>query len=641
VKRGRSAATLGLFVLAISQAIAAPPASPDAAAVDAYVDRLIDGGSLAPMIATDGDEGDSSEGLPRSYRIEAVASIANGDGPDRRENGLAFGAQWDTTDFGALSIDGVLRNEPHGDALSIIQRGMPFDGSWFANNALGTIYTPSIDLSRSQYRFYIPTFPIAGASTEWLHDGDLQLQLAAGQPGLFDGLRLSGFDRLGGTLASAGAQWKFAPNWQAGVQVVGASGVPGIARNSGTGEGGDIDAQSVYAAAAWQGDNAQLQLNLLQAHDDDTGSASGAWIDGSLHQGRVTHNYGAFRLDPHLDWGYIPISSDLEGAYYRASYRSRQWLFDGGVDSVRSVSGDGIEGQLFTGSARYQVSRDLGVGASLTWRDAGNTTRSDYLFVEKLNRYGSGRLQLDSSSGAGDRYDRLSASQTWDTPVGTRLTTALFAGHETLDGTRLTHVGGSLSGGGDLFGNLSWDGTLSYDRSGGSHNIGANIGASARFGSHWSVNATYFDNRNQTLDPFATTLIPNAQLDIVRSRAVFLTLRYDAHSGTPSTPIGGARGSASGSIVGRMFLDSNENGVQDAGEAAAASVTVLLDGRFSVRTDPQGRFEFPLVASGDHQLTIVPDNLPLPWAINDDGRRTVNVRTRETTHIEIAATRIR
>lgn len=136
-------------------------------------------------------------------------------------------------------------------------------------------------------------------------------------------------------------------------------------------------------------------------------------------------------------------------------------------------------------------------------------------------------------------------------------------------------------------------------------------------------------------------MIPNAQLDIVRSRAVFLTLRYDAHSGTPSTPIGGARGSASGSIVGRLFLDSNENGVQDAGEAAAASVTVLLDGRFSVRTDPQGRFEFPLVASGDHQLTIVPDNLPLPWAINDDGRRTVNVRTRETTHIEIAATRIR
>lgn len=646
MKRGWPVLATGLVAFAVAHATVALATAPSTGTGDSsqgYEDQLIDGGQLAPLIDADEDDSYGSEGLPRAFRIEAIASLANNSGPDRRENGIAFGAQFDTEHFGALSVDGTLRNDPHGGAISIIQRGMPFDGSWVANNGIGTLYTPSIDLARSQYRFYLPTFPIAGASTEWLHDGNLLLQLAAGEPGLFDGLRLSGFDTLGGTLASAGAQWKFAPNWQAGVQLVDAGGVSGIARNAGIGTStgiGDINVQSLYAAAAWHGEGAQLQFNLLQAHDNEAGSATGAWIDGSLHEGRVTHNYGLFRLDPHLAWGYTPVSSDIEGGYYRASYRSRQWLFDGGVDSVRSVSGNG-DGQLFTGSARYQVSRDLGVGASVTWRDAGNTTHSDYLFVEKLNRYGSGRLQLDSTSGAGDRYDRLSASQTWELPVGARLTTSLFAGRETLNGERLSHFGGSLNGGGDLFGNLSWDGSISYDRAGGTHNIGANIGAIAHFGSHWSIAATYFDNRNQAQDPFATTLIPTPQTSIVRSRAVFLTVRYDAHAGTPSIPVGGARGAASGSIVGRLFLDSNDNGVRDANEAAAANVTILLDGRFSVRTDAGGRFEFPLVAAGDHLITIVPDNLPLPWAVADDGRRTVRVRTRETTNIDIAATRMR
>jgi hypothetical protein len=643
VKRGSTAA-LGVFALVVAQAIAAAPPTetPPADGAQAYVDQLIDGGRLAPIVATEEDDSYSNEGLPRAFRIEAIASLANGDGPDQHESGLAFGAQFETEHYGALSIEGIARTEPHGGALSIIQRGMPFDGAWIANNGVGTLYTPSIDLARSQYRFYLPTFPIAGASTEWLHDGNMQLQFAAGEPGLFDGLRLNGFDTLGGTLAMAGAQWNFARGWQAGVQVVDANGVPGIARNAGYGDlEGDIDAQSLYVAAAWRGDNSQVQVNLLQSHANDTGSANGVWIDGSTRDGRVTHNYGVFRLEPHLDFGYTPVSADLEGAYYRASYRSRQWLFDGGVDDVRSVSGDGADGQLFTGSARYQLTRDLGIGASLTWRNAGNTAHTDYLFVEQINRYGSGRLQLDSASGSGDRYDRLSASQTWDLPVGMRLTTSVFGGRETRDGERLNHAGGSLSGGGDLFGNLTWDGSLSYDRAGGSHNIGANIGASAHFGSHWSLNATYFDNRNEAIDPFATTLIPTQPTDIVRSRAVFLTLRYDAHAGTPSTPMGGARGSASGSIIGRLFLDSNDNGVQDAGEAAAASVTILLDGRFSVRTDAGGRFEFPLVAVGSHTITVVPDNLPLPWSIGDDGRRKVDVRTRETSNIEIAATRIR
>ena len=69
-------------------------------------------------------------------------------------------------------------------------------------------------------------------------------------------------------------------------------------------------------------------------------------------------------------------------------------------------------------------------------------------------------------------------------------------------------------------------------------------------------------------------------------------------------------------------------------------MTVLLDGKFAARTNSDGRFEFPFVASGPHTITVVPDNLALPYSVAREGRREVLVRTRETTTIEIPATKL-
>ncbi len=90
-----------------------------------------------------------------------------------------------------------------------------------------------------------------------------------------------------------------------------------------------------------------------------------------------------------------------------------------------------------------------------------------------------------------------------------------------------------------------------------------------------------------------------------------------------------------------MFLDANDNGQLDAGEAGAPNVTVVLDGRFSVQTDPSGRFAFPAVAAGHHIVTIVSDNLPLPWALVNEGRTEFDVSTRQRTQLTIGARRPR
>ena len=52
---------------------------------------------------------------------------------------------------------------------------------------------------------------------------------------------------------------------------------------------------------------------------------------------------------------------------------------------------------------------------------------------------------------------------------------------------------------------------------------------------------------------------------------------------------------------------------------------MVLDGRFSVQTDVAGRFDFPVVATGHHVISVVSDNLPLPWTLVGDGRKEVEV----------------
>ena len=122
---------------------------------------------------------------------------------------------------------------------------------------------------------------------------------------------------------------------------------------------------------------------------------------------------------------------------------------------------------------------------------------------------------------------------------------------------------------------------------------------------------------------------------------MFLTIRYRRVSGSHFAPLGGAAGAGSGEIAGTVFLDANNNGRSDAGELGAPNVTVVLDGRFSVQTDANGRFVFPVVATGHHVITAIADNLPLPWSLINGGRAQIEVATRGRTQVDIAAQRPR
>jgi hypothetical protein len=251
------------------------------------------------------------------------------------------------------------------------------------------------------------------------------------------------------------------------------------------------------------------------------------------------------------------------------------------------------------------------------------------------------QVDLVASEGS-QRGEQLTVDHAWPTQVGLRLSTSLAVARETERDVRATRASIAAFGGIDITNNLSIEGNVRYSREReDSRTIGKFINLSLvwRISPRWSMVASYYDNRSDT-QPFAT-IAPVVPIDVVvpvpRDRAVFITVRYEDHAGTPVAPLGGMPGSGAGRIAGTLFYDANDNGRRDANELPAANVTLLLDGKFATRTNNEGRFEFPFVASGPHSLAVIPDNLALPFSVPNDGRREVIVRTRETTTLDIAA----
>jgi hypothetical protein len=663
----------GLVWLGLAHAQSVPPAQPASWSAThlpgtaQYQDNYIGGGSLAPDISKGFAEGSDLAGLARSIEIDAVVSALSsreaGSATNVQENGIVAKSQWETVDYGAWSLDAAARTggsglgpseQGQGGVVALRQRGMPFDGDWQADNALGDINTPDIGLARLQPRFYLPTSPMQGLSTEWRGPEGLQIVAGGGVPGLFDGIEVPNFRTLDGSAATAGAQWSPASHWTVGGQIIEAHDV-----NLSLGPVVDgaalITSNTELLTAAWADHGERLQFNLLDGDVRGKTNAVGGWVDGSITEGRIQQSAGVFRIDPNMTWGSQVISDDLQGGYYRFGYLSRQWLADVGIDEVRSVSGAGANTTFVTGDARYQMSRDWGIGSLANIaRTDGGTNWSLGGYVDQVNAWGTGRVQADLAEVESGRDVTLALNQNWSTPAGMRLSTSTSI--ERITGAIVngivedsTILDIAAFGGGRFTTRLSVEGNVNWAtavQGRAAPAVSANVSLIYRISQNWEILATYYDSQSGTFTPLTvvsplTPPMATAAVPAFKEQGVFLTLRYKRAAGSPFAPLGGAPGAGSGEIAGIVFLDANDNGQFDAGEAGAPNVTVVLDGRFSMRTDPTGRFSFPVVTTGHHVITVVSDNLPLPWALTKEGRTEFDVSTRQRTQISIAARRPR
>jgi hypothetical protein len=654
-----AAGLCGLWMLAGSSAVCAQTPPP-------YQDRIIGGGTLAPDISMgEGDSG-AAQGLAHSLQIDGVVSALSSGSPgaahDVVESGIVLKSQWETVRYGAWSLDASGRTggsglgpseEGEGGVVTLRQRGMAFDGGWAADNALGDVNTPEVSLARFQPRFYLPTGAIQGLTTEWRGPSGLQVVAGGGRPGIYDGIEVPDFRTLDGETAALGAQWSPAEQWTVGGQWVDAHDA-----NLAIGpviDGGALQSSSTgLVSAAWADAGARLQMNLIDGQVSGKGSAAGGWIDGAIAQGRWQHSAGVFRIDPDLTWGNQLISNDMEGGYYRLGYQDRRLLADVGIDEVHSVSGLGSNTTFLTGDTRYQLSRDWGVGGVTNIsRTDGGIGWSLEGYVDRANHWGTGRAQGSVAETPSGRDTAATLDQTWATPGSLRLSTSVSVERvdtQVLDGTgqNSTVLSVAAFGGGQLDnhfgmeGNVRWAGAVQGRAAPG---VSANVSLTYQFSQSWQLLATYYDSRTGSWSPLTvmSPLTPPIATTVpaLQERGAFLTVRYRRAAGLHFAPLGGAPGGGSGELSGIVYLDANDNGHCDAGEAGAPNVTVVLDGRYSVQTDATGRFDFPAVATGHHVISVVSDNLPLPWSLVGEGRVQVMVTTRDRTDLAIAARRPR
>jgi hypothetical protein len=624
-----------------------------------YVDRVIDASTLPALPPDEEELLANTEGLPRSIRVEGIVSQNKRGNETFNEQGVSVGAFWDTKDWGQFSVDATVfrsnrdRRNPEstdynlGGTATLWQRNFHLNDHLTMNNGLGVLNTPAVPLQRNQYRFFLPTVPYAGISSEVIRsENGLLLQAGFGRNGTYDGTRVIGFELTDGTVAALGAQWKFSPSWTGAASYLETNGRL-RANNLGEFDFQEGNTQALYGTAEWRNKDNRVQINV-QASDGDFGKAAGAWVDAEQKRGRYTHNYGGFYLQPDLAWGAFPINNDAAGAYYRLGYQYGRMNWNIGADQIQSISGEGFDGTYATSYLRYQSSSTFGYGGALNARIAdGGNAYSTQLFADKRTRFGQTRLQLDQADTGGDSDSwQVSVDQSFPVKTGSRIAASVSYGEISYlnqAATRTTSV--ALYGGKDITERLTIDGNARWTHGSGSEALRGtdlNIGLNWRLSNRFSLAATFYKNKGSQRSPFVLDPLadPGGFISLPRDQSVFLSLRYDRQAGRAVGNIGGSPVGASGSITGSVFLDENRDGIRNASELPAANLTVIIDGRFAVRTDSMGRFAFDQVSVGARTISVVPDNLPLPWSI-DEGQATqvIQVHTRQTQTIEIGATR--
>ena len=632
-----------------------PPAdaTPNSKSTPAYVDRVIDGLPPEPVDDADAPAYDRT-GWPRFLRLETRLGNQPFDQERRARIGYGVYGLLETPNHGTLSIDGTYAPSDSSGTLTLRQRDMPLAGGWLTNNELGVINPPAPGILRLPGRIYLPSTIMQGISTEWVNPGrGVQLHASTGEPGRLGFMPANGFRKLAGQRTTFGGQWRLGENeanplsnqgWTVAVQHEDARKVSNY--DVPTQASDIVNADSSLLALRHEGAEHRIQGQVLRTQASNLeGARTGFWIDAEWDDGPRKHGVGAYRLEQDLTWANQPLASDLIGGYARTSWRTRQWSAEGSVDWLDSISGRSGSGFFATGAARWRLNRDHSVGAGTTVRRFAGDAWSTYGDWRFQNGWGSSGLRLELTHGSNEADSRwVTWDQEWLVPQGWGVSTSLGVGayEASQDRPAESAWNAALSVSAPLTSRVSLRGNLTTehrDINGSRHSL--NLSGYWRINQRWSMEANYNratgGNRyDASLDPLA---LPVTFFVPVSDRSFYAVLRYELEAGSRNVPRGGRATEGGGRIEGTVYFDNNRSGTQEASEQGVPNVTVYLDNRYAVRTDSQGRFEFPFVAGGTRMVSVRGDTLPLPWNVVDQGQAKVDVRLRESISISIPVQR--
>ena len=620
-----------------------------AATGEGYVDRLLDASAQPDEEMGVGKEQEEAKGrrfASVDYKLYARSQAATG---RSLEQGTGIRYRRETEDYGELYLEAELRNydAAPNDPLQSQQLRQRFTLSqyhyalserWQMDNALGVVRSNSNPLVSTSFRIQLPSSIMQGL-TSVTYDKDSEWRFIGGNLGKLTGIATQQFDTTKGDLTGVGYTKKFGSNWTASAQLWNLSGNVAVA-----------DHQSLAWATQYETSDKTRRFQLHGLHDSK--GNNGMWFDGEQRSGLLQHRFGVFHLQPNLLWTDALVPSDLQGGYWRSDFRSQRYNVSGGADFTDNNinndparAGNRIANSFLSGFLR--VDRTTSVGANLSLNQTNPkfpvlgtaSSRTTLMNANLAKIFDFGRSQFQVSHNQTDSSVNPSRAVTlrwdhdWTLSSALQFSTTLANSRENNSG-----VGATLNTLGILFRQyvsptFRWDGNITANRR--RNDAGeTNSSTSASLGGNWSLARNWtalaqlvwnrVDNTNP-LSPVFTT-----------DKSLLFTLRYEIASGSPFVQLGRPTGGlGSGRIVGRVFFDDNGDGVRQAVERGVSGLTVLLDGRYPVTTDNDGRFEFGPVATGDHFVTVSLERVPLPWGLLDDSPRRVNVPLRSEGLIEI------
>lgn len=574
--------------------------------------------------------------------------------------------------------------EPSSARLTLRNLGFPLTPALFADTTVGDMASEVTDALTRAYRLSLGSGMVRGIGTR-VFDGSFDLRAGYGLRGNLAGGPYPGFERTQGSLAWIGYSQRLPGNTFAGVQLNQASGVPAYSPSGGT--TGLSDNVSSLAASVGYGSDLSLgtmgKARLMLVHSqtsaavaDRANSAQGLFAEGGFRWLGLRHEVGAYTADPNLRFGDLLLPADNRGAYWRVDSSSLRLAWGLGLsledqNPGRDPSRLAARRLGLTANAQYRINRDDLVGMSLnlnrtrydnasdTLADLGAGARSIYAsgyYQTRLSpHWGRTRLRLTVRRDEQLVTDALPATgeeveweQDWITgryeTLRPEFVTTLGLARDHSNGVPETRPTAGLVF--RLWPGASWNlgGSLRYTARDSNLATSRGLAGSLDFEKvlpdGWRLGGALI--MNQAVINVASPVLGTPQVSRSNDKYASVYLRWEGASGT-SYQSAGLRnpGSAGGgSLDGMVFFDINRDGEAQPGEGGVPNVEVILDGRYRVTTDRNGRFDFPLVSTGRHQLTLRLETVPLPWGAGQDTGVSVDVPLRGQATARIPVVRV-
>lgn len=606
------------------------------------------------------------------------------------ETGLRTEYRIETLNYGEFAIQADVRSrmgdqdlnfsssglatEKSNGRLTLRNLGFPLTPNTFADTSLGDISSETTDALTRHYRFSLGSNTVRGVSTH-VFNRSTDIRAGMGDRGNLVGGPYAGFEPSQGRLAWLGFTQRFAGNLFAGFQINQTQGVPVQASSDPVTATNDLENASTLAASVGYGHelaadgDKKARITVLSSRTSAnvpgrSSDAKGVFLEGGFKEGRYRNEMGAYWTAPSLHFGDYTAAAGTRGTYWRVDHTGSRFNWGAGFDyeqqnpsrSPDQVSGDRLALNL---NAQHVIDRNSSTGINLSINQTryhndsaissiytgynSNSYFASAFYQTRISGWGRSRLtatlrrnQTLVTNGVAATGEEIAWEHDWVTgkfeSMRPEFTTTLgFARDRSNDQIQTYPTAGLVF---RYWPGADWNvgGNLLYSaRSGNlstSRGLSGGLYADRMLGDGWRLGATA--SLNQAVVNVTGSTLNAPSVSRSNEKSAFVYLRYEGTSGTPYQALGSrTEGSAgSGSISGTVFFDINRDELQQASELGVPNVEVLLDGRYRVTTNKEGRFEFQLVATGKHLLTLRLESVPLPWGLTRDRGLTVDVPLR-------------